>query len=131
MQDINEAYLILKDYEARSRYDIEFEKYKSFQNSVKETESKNQKYDAPPSENKTNTRANEAEYHFDDEILKKWMRNAREQAVDLAIQTIKEIGQLSVVASKAAGIEILRRFFWFFIAGWILFFAIKACEILI
>lgn len=69
MQDIIEAYIFLKDKEGRSRYDQTYFKFKQEKKSrtEKETESKKE-------------RQYEYEYNFSDEILKKWMSNAREQA---------------------------------------------------
>ena len=40
MQEINEAYLILKDKEARARYDIEYNKFKQFKEEKREKENK-------------------------------------------------------------------------------------------
>ena len=77
MRDINEAKLILLDVEARMKYDIE---YRIFYN----------QYQSDSSEKMPNEEFDEKSknYHFTDEDLKRWMNNAREQAVDLAKQTI-------------------------------------------
>lgn len=55
MQDINQAYLILKDEEARSKYDIEYLKFKGYK-----------------SENINNNQYK----HTKDNVLEKWMQNA-------------------------------------------------------
>jgi len=43
MQEINEAYLILKDKEARARYDIEYNKFKQYQEQNMHSEKEKQK----------------------------------------------------------------------------------------
>ncbi|MDI6050591.1 DnaJ domain-containing protein [Flavobacterium sp. XS2P24] len=108
MQDINEAKLILLDPEARAKYDIEYSKFE------KKGTNENQK-----SENK--------QYSFDDDILEKWIENARRQAVDLAKQTIKEIAELSVTATKAAGSRMLEMVIFYGIAAVIVMIIFKAC----
>jgi len=79
MQEINEAYLILKDLEARQRYDIEYKKFEKVQhNKAKE-----------PADNQE-TEYQYTDYEVEDDVLKKWMDNAKNQAVDLAQQTIRD-----------------------------------------
>lgn len=121
MQLINEAYLILKDEEAKNHYDIEHKKFYDFYYSRKEQESnsdfgkreKQKVYD---------------EYSFNDEKLKKWMQNARKQAVDLAKQTISEMGELSLKATKEAGSKMIETFVYYAIAGLIIMLLFKACN---
>ncbi len=120
MQDINEAYLILKDSEARIRYDIEYFKYKKFSDyrSFYQTES-NENYENEKTENQ--------EYQFEDDILKKWMGNARKQAVNLAKKTIKELAELSVNATTAAGSKIFEMSIFYGIATLFIMILFKAC----
>jgi curved DNA-binding protein CbpA len=111
MQLINEANLILKDIEARSRFDFEYQKFKSYikaqeQEKATETQKENKREEQPynkPKEPEFEFR----EYEVKDEILKRWMANAKKQAVDLAKQTIKEFGGMVSVGvkegTKAAG----------------------------
>lgn len=117
MQLINEAYLILKDVEARKRYDLEYDKFNEYKNE------QNKKSDYRKSE-KENIYE---EYKFDDETLKKWMSNAKKQAVDLAKQTIKEIAELSITATKEAGSKMIETFIYYAIAGLIIMLLFKAC----
>ncbi|NQY30389.1 MAG: DnaJ domain-containing protein [Flavobacteriaceae bacterium] len=129
MQEINEAYLILKDKEARERYDREYLRYKEFTARHQQSyrEEKNRTYEEP--NNKYNhEKAERATYEFDDEILKKWIRNARSQAIDLAKQTILEIGELSVNATKAAGSKMLELFIGYAVAGILILLIFKACS---
>jgi curved DNA-binding protein CbpA len=111
MQLINEANLILKDTEARSRFDFEYQKFKSYkkaqeQEKAAETQKENKKEEQP--DNKPKEPEFEfSEYEVKDDILKRWMANAKKQAVDLAKQTIKEFGGMVSVGvkegTKAAG----------------------------
>lgn len=86
MQLINEAYLILKDSEARAKYDIEYANYISFkkQSVISDTTSFSEDYD------------------IEDEILSHWINNARKQAVDLAKQTIKDFKDIAKSGAKGA-----------------------------
>jgi len=91
MQLLNEAYLILKDIEARARYDKEYDKFYNYQSNRDKSTS-------------YNDLGNE-DYQFSDKTLERWIRNAEKQAVELAKQTLKEILALSIDATKAAGKE--------------------------
>ncbi len=130
MQEINEAYLILKDEEARERYDREYLRYKEFTSRHQKSRSQEQEYSSNKStESKKRQQKTETpNYEFDDEILKNWMRNARRQAVDLAKQTIREVGELSVTATKAAGTKMLQLFVSYAIGGFIILIIFKACS---
>lgn len=121
MQLINEAYLILKDEEARNHYDIEYTKFYNFYNSRKEQKSNSDL-------GKKEKQKVYEEYNFDDETLKKWMQNAKKQAIDLAKQTIREMGELSVKASKEAGSKMIETFVYYAISGLIILIIFKACN---
>jgi curved DNA-binding protein CbpA len=130
MQDLNEAYLILKDNQARVRYDIEYTKFKSFeQETIFEQEPiyERRTYQKSDYYNQNQKDHSQRKYEFDDDLLKKWMKNARVQAVDLAIQTIKEMGNLSVTATKAAGTNILLGILGYTIGGFIIYLGFRAC----
>ena len=116
MQEINEAYLILKDQYARQRYDLEYEKF----NIYKDKSSNNQ--------NKTKSKKTYEEYQFEDETLKKWMQNAKNQAVELAKQTIKEMAELSIKATKEAGSKMIETFISYSFAGLLIMILFKACN---
>lgn len=95
MKEIIEAKLILLDEEARVRYDKEYLRFKSFQKekTKKAEEPKQKQYAQNEQEQskKTEKKTYESKtekpkeefstYQFDDEILKKWMENARKQAL--------------------------------------------------
>lgn len=117
-QEINEAYRILSDEEARSRYDREYVRYKEFVNQKKTEENKTdssyvRNQNNEKSENKEQRREHKAnedekkkqytkkeEYKVYDEVLAKWMENAREQAAKYA----SEFAQGLVTASKDAAL---------------------------
>lgn len=120
MQEINEAYLILKDGEARSRYDIEYNKFKAYSQTIQTSENKQRQ--------KSGYQEAYYDYEVNDDILKKWMENARRQAVDLAKQTIKEVAELSFTATKAAGSKMLETFIGYAVVGVIFLIIFKACN---
>jgi histone H3/H4 len=66
--------------------------------------------------------------NINDETLKKWMQNAKKQAVDLAKQTIREMGELSIKAAKEAGSKMIETFIYYAIAGLIIMFLFKMCN---
>jgi curved DNA-binding protein CbpA len=112
MQLINEAYLILKDEEARRRYDTEYLRFSSFRQQKKkgpekEANQKEQTNANPKSTQKTteDDKEKEASYEYSDysifdETLKRWMTNAKKQAVEMAKETIKEFGAIAMVGIK-------------------------------
>lgn len=111
MKEINEAKLILTDEEARLRYDKEYLRFKSFQqdkeNSKKSEEQKQYEHKKQEQEKKTEKKTHEnkeqkpkeeySTYHFDDDILKKWMENARKQAMRNVEEMITEFRDSSIV----------------------------------
>lgn len=110
MKEMNEAKLILTDEEARIRYDTEYLKFKSFQ---KEEKSKWQKqYERKAEDNKANEdksyqkkaekpKEEYSTYTFDDEILKKWVGNARKQAIRNVNEMVKEFRDSSIAGLNA------------------------------
>lgn len=124
MQEINEAYLILKDIDARRRYDIEYSKYKEFKERTQYQRAE-KKYEK---QENTKSKSRSYEYEVEDETLEKWMQNARRQAVDLAKQTLKEIADLSVEATKQAGAKMFQMLILYSISGLIIMLLFKACN---
>ena len=134
MQDINEAYLILKDIEAKERYDLEYQQYKHYQSQQKESyQQRNSEYQQKSEQNEKQKERtyNYSEYKVNDDVLEKWMDNAKKQAVDLAKQTIEDLKGMAYVGAKAAVKEAGNMFVVQIVIG-ILFFIviglIKACE---
>jgi curved DNA-binding protein CbpA len=106
MQDINEAKLILLDIEARDRYNREYNRFKDYQNQ-KETEKKQREKQKEEQKTKQHRQYQETEsqardYKVEDEILNKWMNNAKKQAVDLAKETIEDLKGMTKEGIKAA-----------------------------
>lgn len=106
MKEINEAKLILTDEEARIRYDKEYLRFKSFQQD-KEKSKKSEEHIKQEQEKKTEEKNHENKeqkpkeeytaYHFEDDILKKWMENARKQAIRNVEEMITEFRDSSIV----------------------------------
>lgn len=86
MQDIVEAYLVLKDEEAKQRYDVEYDNF-YHTHQPEETAS-----------SKTKQGYEYSEYQFQDEILKKWMENAKKQAKNSVREVIDEFKGASTEA---------------------------------
>ena len=97
MQLINEAYLILKDKEAREKYDSEYKKFKNYSDNNRTTVNEEQDFTY-------------SGYDIQDDILYKWMQNARSQAVNLAKQTVKDFKEIGTAGGKAAGKEFGKQF---------------------
>ena len=87
MQLINEAYLILKDDEARVRYD---KQYYLFKKADKERENNNQE--------QTKWQG----YYSNDEILNGWIKKAKKQAKEMVMMSIEDLVGISRVATSAA-----------------------------
>lgn len=110
MQDINEAKLILLDTEARERYNREYHRFKDFQrqkeneNRQKEKQSEEYRKERKTEEQKhyQETTSQTRDYKVEDEILNKWMNNAKKQAVDLAKETIEDLKGMTKEGMKAA-----------------------------
>ncbi|WP_282631173.1 J domain-containing protein [Empedobacter sedimenti] len=98
MQDLNEAKLILLDKEARSKYNIEYYNFYEFVNNKQENT-----YSSDTNREKHTQSSYETyqrEYQIKDDILKKWMNNAEEQAKEIVKQTIRDVKGVTVAASK-------------------------------
>jgi curved DNA-binding protein CbpA len=89
MQSINEAYLILKDAEARRLYDVEYERYKLYIANIKKCN--NSASD--------NIKSNRPQFEVYDATLSQWILNAKEQAIDLARKSLKDL----IGISRASG----------------------------
>lgn len=90
MQDINEAYAILKDDDKRSRYDQEYSRFKQTTTQTSEP--------APTSWTYS--------YDIKDESVKRDVDDAREYARNLVEEFMESLKQNTKVAAKAAGEEL-------------------------
>jgi len=103
MQDINEAYLFLGDDEARDRYNKEYVRFKKFEEEREKNKAKSNYSDARSrdearqGQSKKESEENTASYSTSDDILKKWMDNARKQAVRNVYEMVKEFRTASSI----------------------------------
>ena len=101
MQRINEAYLMLKDIEAREKFDSEYQRFKAFkkkQNEQNQEQKQENSFNSSAKQNEQKTAY--YDYTFNDEVLRNWMNNARRQSVELAKQTIKDFKGMVKVSVK-------------------------------
>ena len=106
MQKINEAYLILKDPEARRKYDLEYQKFKSF---CKEKSKLHVSYQSESEKFYQKSDFKDEEYIIQDDILNSWIKNAKRQSIELSKQTIEDFKGTLLwgVAGFFAGIRYL------------------------
>ena len=93
MQLINEAYLILKDEEARSKYDREYKRYQNFKSQQKTTRDVHSSTSSTSSNN---------QYKFDDDVLNDWIKKARKQARDMVRMSVDDLVGMSKSAIGSA-----------------------------
>ncbi len=86
--ELNQAYLILNDDEARLKYDVEYKKHYCRQEATK---SNNVNYSESTS--------------FEDEDLNTWVKNAKEQAESFAKMAFSEFSKLLVGMVKETGFQ--------------------------
>jgi curved DNA-binding protein CbpA len=133
MQEINEAYLILKDREARTRYDIEYNKFRKYQENKYQTESEKTKSEKEEKQNQNQEQNNAkreyeySDYKVEDDLLAKWMANAKNQAVELAKQTIKDFKGVTKAAANGCMNGVIQLVIWVVVIN-LIFFLFKACN---
>ena len=100
MQDINEAYAILKDVEKKSRYDAE---YSYFTKSSSFSSSKNRDNQSNKDSSENNETSPKWSYNYDvkDDHLKEDIKNAREYARKIVDEFLRDLKETSKVAIKA------------------------------
>ena len=129
MQQINEAYLFLKDAEGRQRYDREYHRFKEYQSQTYTSKEQKQASSYGDKEHESFKESFEDNsYEVFDETLKRWMANAKRQAVNLAKQTLEDIIGMSKASGKVMADEALKgvgKLIGFSIILTILF---KACQ---
>ncbi len=99
MQDINEAYLILGDEEARIRFDKEYKFYESSYSKNNYGYTYTEKNNNESSQNNSYAKQ---DYNFKDDILKDWINKAKNQAKTMTKQSLEDLFGMSHAASKAA-----------------------------
>ena len=98
--EINEAYLILYDEEARLRYDREYKFHFARKSEYSKRTEKQQK---STSQEFGKERAYQK---YEDEDLNKWSKNAREQAESFAKMAFNEFSNLVVGVVKETGFQL-------------------------
>jgi DnaJ-class molecular chaperone len=128
MQEINEAYLILKDKEARARYDIEYNKFKQYQERKRQQKSEKQEWQEQDQKQQDTKREYEyRDYKVEDDVLAKWMANAKKQAIELAVQTIEDIKGVTKAAANGCINGIIQLIIWVVVVN-LIFLLIRACN---
>ncbi len=126
MQDINEAYAILKDPEKRSRYDQEYIHFcEVFPKEEKSHE------DGHAEENKQTHSKWEYKYDVHDDNLKEDIKNAQKYAKELVEEFLKELKETSKVAAQGAATNVINYAVGWVVAGVVLAIIgslIKACN---
>ena len=95
MQQLNEAYMILKNPECREKYDKEYRQFKEAQEEYKEAEQHFSEEDY------SNTQNIYEEYEVRDEKLREWINRARAKAHELNDVTLEDIGGMTVAAASS------------------------------
>ena len=113
MQDINEAYYILKDAAKRERYDAEYHLYREW---LKQNAAES----APQSEDASRRQS----YHMKDDVLRSWIEEAVSRASELGKQAIRDTGQMATESVKEGAQWLL----WGIVAV-ILMFVMTQCMI--
>ncbi len=121
MQEVIEAYIFLKDEEARQRYDNAYEEFKRYQEQEKAepvTQATN------PSSKEQSSEGNGNRFEVKDEVLKKWMMNAQEQAKKILADVVDEFKG----ASAQAGKSILNQIIFYLLPMFMGFLFFRACQ---
>jgi curved DNA-binding protein CbpA len=121
--EIIEANLILKDPQARARYDIVYIRYKSYHQNAKAETSEGDNSRQKKS-NGTNESSKKESFKVQDDILEDWIEKAKRQAAGIALQTIKDLKGVSSAAAKGLLSGLLQLVIWIIVVN-ILFFNIK------
>lgn len=107
--EINEAYLILFDDEARAKYDREYKFYYGQKAKTEQTSSTDQEKTHQDKEYK-HKYSSKQESLFEDEDLNQWTRNAREQAERFAKMAFDEFSILVGGMVKETGFQLCNAF---------------------
>jgi DnaJ-class molecular chaperone len=115
MQDIIEAYIFLKDDEGRNLYDVTYQKFKESEKTYSDRATKN---------GSTDISYNTYKFEFSDEVLKKWMNNAKSQAQKIKEEVIDEFRGAIIESGKSIWNYLLNIFFPMLLV----FLLIKSCN---
>lgn len=125
MQDINEAYLILKDKEAKERYDAEYLKYKKYERGKQENTKQSREEETQKT---TQEKYSDTGYEFTDDVLSKWVKNARRQAKEMAEEITDELRGSLKSALKNVSDNILPVIIGYVLGPVVIFLIFKSCS---
>lgn len=128
MQDINEAYAILKDHVKKARYDIEYQRFYNTYQCHKHNEQKEKDLSKEENSKKYNC---SYEYDIQDENLKEDIKSARKYAEDLVDKFLRELKKTSKTAAKGAVNSAIQYAIAYILAGVIILIIgslIKSCN---
>jgi hypothetical protein len=109
MQQINEAFLILKDADSRILYDQEYLQYQKF------------------SEQKRQYSSKKIEYQFQNETLNGWIMKARRQAAELAKRSLEDTNNMAIIGGKVIVNQLVMRTIIFIVIAFIFSILAKGC----
>ena len=123
MQEINEAYLILKDEDARRRYDAAYLRFNEYKRAQQQSTKTKEQEKTTTKETSSDTR----DFDIEDDVLKRWMNNASEQAKEMVAQMLRDIRGVSTAAAQGCLQGIFQLILFTIIAN-VLFFLVKGCQ---
>ena len=127
MQLINEAYLILKDAEARNLYNIAYNDF--IDKKRKRSEDQNSSRESGNDQTKDSKSRNTAEdYEVDSDLLRRWILNARNQSKTLAKQSLEDLKGMSKVGGAAIVESALKGIVKYIIFGVLFLIIMRACR---
>lgn len=116
MRLIVEAYTFLKDEEARSKYDVEYLKFRQYKTSYTAENSKN------------TDKEFEYNYSFNNEELHKWMQNAREHSFEYLKVALKDFANIATEGGKTFINVLIQRILGFIVFSIIISIVVKSCK---
>lgn len=131
MQDINEAYLILNDPQARNKYNDQYKRYQEFKAGEANTKQKQTNEQETKQEDEFTPRNEKTEFSSDDDELNKWMTNARRQAIELAKQTLEDYKNITLAGLTGAAVGCGTALYGYIVSGIIftvLIFLARSCN---
>lgn len=131
MQDINEAYLILNDLQARDKYNFQYKRYQQFNAEEANAKRKETNEQESKQENDFTERNKKTEFSSDDDELNKWMTNARRQAIELAKQTLEDYKNITIAGLTGAAVGCGTALYGYVVSGIIftvLIFLARSCN---
>ena len=106
MQDINEAYCLLKDAEKRRRYDEEYKRFKQFQQTytshAETNQSDSNRSSATSSTTNSSSKSHYYDYNVKDESVWNDMESARAEAAKLVREFLNNLKKDGKNAAKGA-----------------------------